>query len=499
MYYKGEEIEQPENDTIVHVFARWATDFPETTALIEKRGESWHKISWREYGEKVLNIACGLQALGIEKGDRVAIFSENRVEWTYADMGILAAGAVSVPIYATSAAEQVLYILNHSSSKVIFVNSKEQLEKVNSILPQMPDLEKVISFIYYSGEDIFDLSFEEFLDLGRKYQRTNALTYNDLCSSLSLEDINAIMYTSGTTGPPKGCLLSHGNIIYICQSVSYLLPLDKDDLVLSFLPLAHSMERHGGQFLSIYFRLPTAYSASLDSVRTDLIEVQPTWSRAVPRFFEKAYNRVQAAVQDYSPVKKKIFNWALKVGKESNIYRQDGKKLPLLYGFRYKIADRLVYRKIKKLMGGRMRFFISGGAPLAREIIEFFSSLGLLIAEGYGLTECTVVCSINRLDHYRFGTVGLPIPGAEIKIAADGEILIRSPGVLKGYYKDEAATREAIDAEGWFYSGDIGYFNEEGFLVISDRKKDMIITAGGKNITPQNLENALKTHPLSNS
>lgn len=496
MYLKGEVLDQHTPETIVHIFERWVREYPDQVALMEKRKGTWHNINWREFGEKVTAVACGLNSLGIGKGDRVAIFSENRVEWTFADMGILALGAVSVPIYATSSAEQARYILDHSEAKVVFVNSSEQAEKVFAARQKLPGLLKMIGFEPEAAQNKCDLDLEQLLQLGREYRSVKEVDLAGFCRDLSLDDLNAIMYTSGTTGPPKGCLLTHGNIMYICQSISHIIPLEKNDVVLSFLPLAHSMERHGGQFLSIYFRLPTAYSSSLDTVRDDLLEVRPNLSRAVPRFFEKAYNRVQVAVQGYSPTKKAIFNWALEVGKESNKYRQDARSLPFGLSLKYALADSLVYKKIKKLMGGRLRFFISGGAPLAREIIEFFSALGVLVAEGYGLTECTVVCSINRLDKYRFGTVGLPIPGAEIKLADDGEILIRTPGVFKGYYRDEEATSAALDSEGWLHSGDIGYIDEEGFIVISDRKKDLIITAGGKNITPQNIENALKTHPL---
>lgn len=497
MCVKGEELERQGSDaTILHVFDRWVNGFPEKTALLEKRGTAWEKISWREFGEEVLSIACGFKNLGIGKGDRVAIFSENRVEWTFADMAIMAAGAVSVPIYATSSAAQVSYILDHCSAKAVFVNSVEQADKVNSIRQDLPSLNQVIGFNRGMTNHNCDLDFEQLRQMGINYRDANNIKLSDLYKELRSDDLNAIMYTSGTTGPPKGCMLTHGNIIYICRSVSMILPVEKDDLVLSFLPLAHSMERHGGQFLSIYLGLPTAYSASLDTVRDDLAEVRPTWTRAVPRFFEKAYNRVQVTVQGYSPLKKAIFDWALAVGKASNFYRQDAKPLPLGLAIKYRVADILVYRKIKKLMGGRLRFFISGGAPLAREIIEFFSALDILVAEAYGLTECTVVCTANRLEKYRFGTVGYPIPGAEIKLAEDGEILIRTPGVLKGYFRNDEATKAVIDDEGWFYSGDIGYFTDEDYLVISDRKKDLIITAGGKNITPQNIENALKTHPL---
>lgn len=482
--------------TIVHVFHKWITTRPERTALLEKRGGEWEPITWREFGERVAAISFGLKALGIGKGDRVAIFSENRVEWTFADMAILALGAVSVPIYATSSAEQIHYILEHSESRIIFVSTPEGSEKAARARAVLPGLEKVITFASGEKQEGADMALEELYQLGREEQEAKNARFMDLFAGLTVDDLSSIMYTSGTTGPPKGCMLSHGNILYICQSVSLILPLKKNDLVLSFLPLAHAMERNGGQFISIYFGLPTAYAVSLQTVAEDLRAVRPTFSRAVPRFFEKAYNRVQVTVNGYSPRKRAIFNWALETGKKYQDLRQDGRTAPLGLRLKRGLAGVLVYRKIKKVMGGRLRFFISGGAPLSKEIIEFFTSMGVLVAEGYGLTETTVLASINRMESYRSGTVGTPIPGAEIKIAADGEILIRHLGVMKGYYKDEKATREILDEDGWFYSGDIGYFNEEGFLVISDRKKDLIITAGGKNITPQNLENALKTHPL---
>ena len=489
-------LRKKDEGTIVDVFYKWVTTRPGQTALLEKRGGKWEPINWGEFGERVADIAFGLKALGVGKGDKVAIFSENRVEWTFADLAILALGAVTVPIYSTSSAEQVRYIVDHSESRVIFVNTMEAVQKVAQVRGQLPRLENVIIFSTEEEQAGYDLAVDGLYRLGRRAKETARLEFKDLFSGLDLQDLATIMYTSGTTGPPKGCMLNHDNIIYICQSISHILPLQKNDLVLSFLPLAHAMERNGGQFISIYFGLPTAYATSLETVPEDLRAVRPTFSRAVPRFFEKAYNRVQVTVAGYSPRKRAIFNWALEVGKTYQALKQDGKSIPAGLRLKRALADFLVYRKIKKVMGGRMRFFVSGGAPLSKEIIEFFSSLGVLVAEGYGLTETTVIASINRLNNYRFGTVGLPIPGAEIRIAPDGEILIRHDGVFKGYYKNESATREILEADGWFHSGDIGYFNEEGFLVISDRKKDIIITAGGKNITPQNLENALKTHPL---
>lgn len=482
--------------TIIDAVNRWILTRPQKTAFLEKRGDRWASIPWAELGERVLDIAAGLKALGLVKSDRIALFSENRVEWTYADLAILALGAVSVPIYATSSAEQIHYIMNHCGAKAIFVNTAAMADSVNRVRDKLPELTRVIIISPEAEKRGWDLSLEELCTLGRVERERTSLSLRELCDRLDSEDLATIMYTSGTTGPPKGCMLTHKNIMYICQSISCILPLKKNDLVLSFLPLAHAMERNGGQFISLYFGLPTAYATSLDTVAEDLRAVRPTFSRAVPRFFEKAYNRLQVTLAGYSPRKQAIFNWALETGKKYQALKQEGRSLPPGLRLNRILANLLVYRKIKKVMGGRIRFFVSGGAPLSRDIIEFFSALGVLVAEGYGLTETTVIASINRFTDYRFGTVGRPIPGAAIKIAPDGEILIRHDGVFKGYYHNDEATREVIDEDGWFHSGDIGFFDEAGFLVISDRKKDLIITAGGKNITPQNLENSLKTHPL---
>ncbi len=487
-------VRKRDEGTIVHVFHRWVAGTPRKTAMLEKKDGRWVPVSWRECGEWVAAIAFGLKALGIGKGDRVALFSENRIEWTFADLATLALGAVTVPIYASSSPEQLRYIVDHSGARAIFVNSAAMAEKMARIRDRLPGLEKVIIFSPAGEKKNYDLSLEALCRLGLEHAASQEL--KDLYRELAPEDLATIMYTPGTTGPPKGCMLSHDNIIYICQSIAHILPLRRKDLVFSFLPLAHAMERNGGQFISIYFGLPTAYASSLEAVDEEMRAVRPTFSRAVPRFFEKAYHRLQATVNGYSPPKRAVFKWALKVGKTYHTLKQEKRSIPAVLRLKRAMADFLVYRKIRDTMGGRLRFFVSGGAPLAKEIIEFFSALGVLVTEGYGLTETTVIASINRLDRYRFGTVGFPIPGAEIKIAADGEILIRHDGVFKGYYKNEAATREVLDEDGWFHSGDIGYFNEEGFLVISDRKKDLIITAGGKNVAPQNLENALKAHPL---
>lgn len=490
------EFVRKHEGTIIDVFNKWVTRSFTRTALLEKKGNDWTKVTWREFGNHVADIAYGLQALGIEKGDTVAIFSENRVEWTYTDLAVLSLGAVSVPIYASSSAEQVRYILDHSGARVIFVNTVEMSEKVAQVREQLPRLEKVVIFAPAQDGKGYDLTLEELYRLGTDRREELDGSLKKLCGNVTPDDLATIMYTAGTTGPPKGCMITHDNILYICQSIAHIGSLRKDDLVLSFLPLAHAMERNGGQFVSIYFGLTTAYSPDMQAVPGDLRAVRPTFSRAVPHFFEKMYNRFQAEMNTYSPARRARFKRALETGKIYQQLKQEGKPVPAGLRVRRALANLMVYRKVKRLMGGRMRAFITGAAPLAKVIIEFFSAMGVLILEGYGMTESTVLVSVNYENHYRFGTVGLPIPGAEVKTAPDGEILIRHDGVMKGYYRDEESTREIIDDEGWLHSGDIGYFDDDGFLVITDRKKDLIITAGGKNIAPQNIENVLKTHPL---
>ena len=485
-----------EKGTIVHVFNRWVKNDPGRIALKEKRDGSWVDIHWGEFGDRVEKIAFALKALNIEKGDKVVIFSENRVEWTYADMAILATGAVTVPLYASSSADQTRYIVNHSEARIIFVNSKEQAAKVTEVRGEIPSLEKMIIFNADEKDDSCDYTLEEFYELGGQEKAKRSESLDDLVKEVSLDDISTIMYTSGTTSRPKGCILGHDNIMFVCQSIAHILPFRDDDLIFSFLPLAHALERHGGQFISIYMGLPTAYGQGNETVAEDMREVKPTITRVVPRFFEKTFNEVQANVQKQSTVRKDIFDWALKIGKRHINHIQKKKKIPASLVLQKKMADTLVYSKVKSRMGGRLRFIICGGAPLAKKMAEFFASLDILIMEGYGLTECTVVASINREDDFHFGTVGIPIPGCEIKIASDGEIMIRHGGVFRGYYKDEEATKAVLDEDGWLYTGDIGYLDKNNCIVITDRKKDLIITAGGKNITPQFIENKLSAHPL---
>lgn len=492
----SENFTRKKEGTIINQFNKWVNNSFTRTALLEKRDDHWEKVTWREFGNRVADIAYGLQVLGIEKGDKVAIFSENRVEWTYADLAVLACGAVSVPIYASSSAEQVFYILEHSGARLIFVNSEEMAAKVAGVRKKLPRLENVVIFSPAPAGDGYDLALDELYRLGRERREESEGSLEHLSANVTPEDLATIMYTAGTTGPPKGCMITHDNIIYTCQSIAHLGSLRKSDTVLSFLPLAHAMERNGGQFVGIYFGQTTAYSPRMQSVPEDLKAVRPTFSRAVPHFFEKMYDQFQAEMNTYSKAKRARYNRALETGIKYQQLKQDGKPIPAGLRLKRVMANLVVYRKVKRRMGGRMRAFITGAAPLARHIIEFFSAMGVLILEGYGMTEATVLASINHQDCYRFGTVGLPVPGSEIKIAGDGEILIRHDGVMKGYYRDEEATREIIDEEGWLHSGDIGYFDDAGFLVITDRKKDLIITAGGKNIAPQNIENVLKTHPL---
>ncbi len=449
-------------------------------ALWFKRQGRYQFITWNEFASQVRRLALALHVQGVGRGDKVAILSENRPEWAFADLGILSLGAASVPIYPTSSVKETQYILEHAEVKIAFVSSAEQFEKVCPLLEQ-GKLKRVIAF---------DANLPEFMEEGRLAPLNNPDLFHQLIQRVNSEDLATLIYTSGTTGPPKGVMLTHGNFISNCQGSAEVLPTTPEDRSLSFLPLSHVFERMAGYYFMILRGVPIAYAESMQTVPEDLVLVRPTLAASVPRLFEKMHARILETIESGTPLKRCLFHWSVKVGKEAASYRQAGKPLPLGLGFRVFLARLLVFNKLKKRLGGRIRYFISGGAPLAKELAEFFYAAGVVILEGYGLTETSPVISVNRPERFKFGTVGPVLPGVEIKIAPDGEILTRGPLVMKGYFKNEEATREAI-RDGWFFTGDLGEIDSEGFLKITGRKKDIIVTAGGKNISPQNLENEI--------
>ncbi len=462
--------------SLVEMFLWRARRSASKPALWFKRGGRYQFIDWKEFESGVQQVALALYQWGVKKGDRIAILSENRPEWAFADLGILSLGAASVPIYPTSSVKECHYILEHAEVSLLFVSTPEQLQKVRPLLDQ-GKLKVVIGFDLEQSPSPKLLSFRDCLEVGRRSHLNNGSLYEQLSREVSREDLATLIYTSGTTGPPKGVMLTHGNFLSNCEAASQVLCLNEGERSLSFLPLSHVFERMAGYYFMVQQGASIAYAESIETVPEDLLLVRPTVAAGVPRLFEKMHARILERVKASPPLKQKLFYWALKVGQRSLLARL------------------LVFNKLKKKLGGRIRFFISGGAPLAKELGEFFYSAGVLILEGYGLTETSPVISVNRPESFKFGTVGLPLAGVEIQIASDGEILTRGPHVMKGYFRNEEATREAI-RDGWFYTGDIGQIDADGFLIITARKKDLIKTSGGKNISPQNIENEILGDPL---
>ncbi len=454
-----------------------------------KREGRYREISWREMESSVRKLALGLSALGVEKGDRVAILSENRPEWPVSDLAVLSEGAVTVPVYPTSTSRQIAYVLDDSEAKVLIVSTAEQLRKIREVESTLSVQPKVV--VMDPVEDPGAIPLDRLLRQGAELAAGDPGLYERHAARTVDSDTATVIYTSGTTGEPKGVLLSHENILFNCKASECVVPIEEGDLCLSFLPLSHVFERTVGQFFMLFHGVTIAYAESIDSVADNLAEVRPTLVVSVPRLYEKMYARVLEKVRRSPRIRQKIFAWGIETGKQLTPYRLKREQGPFWLRMEFALADRLVFHKIKERLGGRLRYFISGGAPLSRKIAEFFYAAGVTILEGYGLTETSPVITANRHDKIRFGTIGPALPGVEVKIAEDGEILTRSPSVMKGYFKNETATRESIDPEGWFHTGDIGEIDEEGFVRITDRKKDLIVTSGGKNIAPQYIESLL--------
>jgi long-chain acyl-CoA synthetase len=460
-----------------------------------KRDGAWRSISSDELRTAVEEVALGLCSLGVGKGDRVAILSENRPEWALADLASLAAGAVDVPVYPSLPAHQVQYILNDSEAKAIFVADARQAHKVAQIRAQVPSLAHVIGM--QDGPDLPEgtLSLQDVRARGRVALAKDAGAVRRRAAEAQPDHLATLIYTSGTTGDPKGVMLTHANLVSnVKGSLGTFRGVGPHDSALSFLPLCHVFERMGGHYLMLYVGATIAYAESVEQVPANMLELKPTIMLSVPRLYEKMYARVNEKVAADPPARQKIFRWALGVGREAFRHRVEKTAAPLPLRLQLALAERLVFAKIKARTGGRLRLFVSGGAPLAREIAEFFGAVGLLILEGYGLTETSPVIAVNTPDEMRPGSVGRPIPGVEVKIADDGEILTRGPHVMKGYFKKPADTAQAIDADGWFHTGDIGVVDVDGYLTITDRKRDIIVTSGGKNIAPQPIESLLKTN-----
>ncbi len=477
--------------TIAQMFQQSVENKPEATAYFDKVDGKWQKMTFKEVGDMVEKISAGLVVNGINKGDKVAILATNCSKWTMADYAITSLGAATVTIYPTLIAAQIKYIVEDSETRLVFTEDQEQTGKILEILPQVPNLKLIIQMkgAVQKADNI--IGFNGLLESGEKYIAESKFDLRKISSAISPDDLLTLIYTSGTTGNPKGVMLTHNNLVSNIQNSRKSVMISAKDIFLSFLPLSHSFERMVGHLLAFSANCTVYFAENMETVAENMLEVHPTVVVAVPRFFEKVHAKVLASVADYSPVKKTIFNWSIKVGCKSAPLLQKNSLPSGFLGFKFGIADKLVFAKLKDRVGGALRFFVSGGAPLSKEIGEFFAAANIPILEGYGLTETSPVISVNKLELYKFGTVGPAIEGIEVKIADDGEILVKGDNIMKGYYNNPVATAQAIDSDGWFHTGDIGFLDEDNYLVITDRKKNMLVTSGGKNVAPAQLENAM--------
>ncbi|RLA99915.1 MAG: long-chain fatty acid--CoA ligase, partial [Deltaproteobacteria bacterium] len=476
------------------IFQNRVQEYGDRTLVMYKDSNgTWREISWNGINEMVRNLAYYLISKGIQPGDKVALFSPNRYEWWVADLAILSIGAVNVPIYATNSVAECSYIIGNSDSKTCFAGTREHMEKIIEVRKNNPNLGEIITFdsINNGIEGVIDL--KEAMEQGSHYEKKEE--FEARLKPIKMDDTATIIYTSGTTGNPKGVMLTHRNFVSNVNQLYDVDPdfLSPDHLFLSFLPLAHVLERTVGYYAPIFLGKKVAFAEDITKLLENFQEIRPTFIVSVPRIYEKVHAGINAKVSDAPPMKKAIFNWAMSVARDNLPYICRNKPRKGMFAFKYWLADRLVFSKLKETLGmDRLQGAISGGGPLSVSDAEFFLGMGIRILEGYGLTETTPVVTGNRPTFIKPGTVGPAVKDTEIKIAENSEILIKGPQVMKGYYKNEEATKEAFTDDGFFKSGDTGVIDEDGYLKITGRLKDILITSGGKNISPQNIENSLQ-------
>jgi long-chain acyl-CoA synthetase len=465
---------------------------PEREAFRHREGDTWHSLTWSDVGTRVRHIATGLRALGLADEERCAILSGTRIEWILVDLGVLCAGGATTTIYPASTPDECAYILGDSASAYVFAENAAQVAKLVAKRAELPRVRKVIVIDGDGREDDWVITLAALEAKGRDHDEAHRDDYEKVARGIRPDALATLIYTSGTTGMPKGVELIHDCWVYEAEAIDNLGLLRPDDLQFLWLPLAHSF----GKVLEVA-QIRIGFATAIDGVIERLVEnlgvVQPTFVAAVPRIFEKVHNKVVSGATEGGGAKAKIFAWAMGVGKRCSKLEQQRKRPGALLGLQRAIAQSLVFSKLQARFGGRLRFFVSGSAPLARELAEFFHAAGVLILEGYGLTESSAASFVNRPDHYKFGTVGPAVPGTEVKIAEDGEILIKGRGIMRGYHNQPEATAEALDGR-WLRTGDIGELDAEGFLKITDRKKDLIKTSGGKYVAPQMIEGLLKAN-----
>ncbi|MGZ8739041.1 MAG: AMP-dependent synthetase/ligase [Gaiellaceae bacterium] len=453
----------------------------DSPAYLVQEGQEWRPVSWGEAAQAVDELAHGLLALGVRKGDAFAILASTRLEWVLFDFALGLIGAVGAPIYMNSSPKDAVYVAEHSEAVGVLCEDEEQRAKLDGL-----ELEHVLTFA----------DLPALRERGRAHAAEHPRAVEEAAAAIDENDLFTFIYTSGTTGPPKACMILHRNYYAMVDEVRQVQDFTvTDDVMLLYLPLAHNFGRCL-TLLGAHIGYTIAFCPDPYAIGDALPAVRPTVFPSVPRVYEKVHTAVTAKFDEATGVKRRLIDWALRVGGKVSKLREAGRSVPATLALQHKLADRLVYSKVKSRLGGNLRIGVSGGAPLAREIIEFFAALDVIILEGYGLTECTTGATINQPTRYRFGSVGPALPGVELRVAHDGEVLIKTDTVFGGYFKDEEATREVLSEDGWLHSGDIGHLDEDGFLTITDRLKDILVTAGGKNVAPQNLENALKTHAV---
>ncbi len=482
--------------TVIGIFMQQAGRFGDRTLSLVKKAGRWEPVTWRQSREALPARVMGLFALGFKKGDTVGIASRTRKEWSDADLSVLAAGGVTVGLYPSASLWEITHVVKHSGLKICFVEDEALLDKLLAVRSETGLPEKIILF-EASSKSLPPgvITLENFIVRGRSDYEADPQRFEAAWRAVEPSDLATIAYTSGTTGPPKGVMISHANLYHTVINATKMHNYAQSDFGLAFLPLTHMLQRMT-VYAALHLGIVGAYAESIDKLLDNFRELRPTVQVSVPQIFERIYNRINQMLASGHSWKRWIFQWAVAVGRKTVPYRQAKRSLPPYLALRQAIAHRLVFRKIHNIFGGRVKYLLCGGAPMPMYLLEFFHAAGLLILEGYGLTETVAPAAVNRAECFRFGTVGQLIPGMEAKIAADGELLLRGKGLFQGYYKDPEATAAAIDAAGWFHSGDIAVIDDEGFITITDRKKDLIVTAGGKNIAPQNIENLIRTLPL---
>ena len=482
-------------NTVPKAFLHHVTEQKHDIANWSKVKGVWESQTWGEYGANAKKIGQALLTSGMNPGDKVSILSQTRLEWVMCDMAIMCIGCVTAPVYHSNTKEQVHYIAEHSDARLMFIEDQEQLDKILEIWGRLPNVEKAVVFDAYHPKDLPNVtSFADFIETG-----IDDDSFEQRIESSKPEEVISFIYTSGTTGHPKAGIINSDNVISMIKYLPDMLDIRKEDISLAYLPLAHIAERLLGHFLKLVYGNETAFAESIEDMPDNTRQVGPTILFGTPRVYEKYYARISTGIGDATWVQKKVYNWSVETGRKRSKLLSKKKSIPITLKFKSAMAKFLIYNKIKDIFGGRIRFMISGAAPISPEIIHYFKWMGITIYEAYGMTETTGVISCNKPGFVKIGSVGQLLPETEVKIADDGEICVRAPQNIKEYYKNEEATNELLKPGSndsfWLHTGDVGHIDEDGYLFITDRKKDLIITAGGKNVAPQNIENLLKTSP----